>query len=33
MEALLIENGDNVTVTVSGEADGVFVPISSISAD
>lgn len=30
MEALLVNAGDTVTVTVGGEADGVFVPASDV---
>ena len=30
MEALLVNAGDTVKVTVGGEADGVFVPASDV---
>lgn len=31
MDVLLVQAGDSVTVTVSGEADGVFVPASDVA--
>lgn len=33
MQALLVEKGDSVTITVSGEADGMFVPASDITVN